>query len=290
MHQFLRAVFSLFVASFILSGCSTQGIAEFGLYTEAFNKQYEQSEMILDAVAAAERTIALRTKNKSAFPTFNPDDAAYYIEGVDPPLTSAIRGSVHTLKQYNDVLTALANGEAAAAFSAKVGTLASNVTAAVTATAGVVDPPGVVGAAALATSINGKLVPLQGILTEFATIASRDAFRRQLLATYPTMDALLDELRAGTPVMFNVFQRSLIKPGSVVSATGLSPEGEATLEKDRQLLSTWVLMIDQTKLAMKAAVEALLNKSSDADLAALNDAAVELRMLADKARVLRAKQ
>ena len=104
--------------SIALYGCGTnRGVAEFHLYVQAFNPQYDQADVILNTVGQAERTVVLRQIRKSGIPDFNPDQAAYFVENVDPPITGLMRASLKTLKSYNDAVEALANGAAAEALA-----------------------------------------------------------------------------------------------------------------------------------------------------------------------------
>lgn len=106
----------------------TQAIPEFQLYETALGAQFEQGNEVLDRVAAAERIVVRRSRlGGNGITDFNPDDAAYHLDTGDPPVAASIRGSLKSLKAYNDVLGALANGEAAAALGARAGTLVNNM-------------------------------------------------------------------------------------------------------------------------------------------------------------------
>jgi hypothetical protein len=278
-----------------LAGCSARGASEFQLYAQAFDSQAVQGEAVLDRLAKAERIIVGRRATRStAIPDFKPNDAAYYVQAGDPPLTASIRSSLKSLKSYNDALSALASGETATALSNRVGTIVTNLIAA----AGTFSATGAVGAAvagasgfaASASSAVSKALP---ILSQIATYASREAFRRELIAAYPHLRDLLLELRSGTPVMFEIFKRSyrtarenpLDHPG-----LGMSPADLTALNKDRELLAGWVLLLDKSLEAMDTAVAAAMARISPTDLAALTEASIELKILAEKMRELRAGQ
>jgi hypothetical protein len=50
----------ILVLGAVPSACGPAGVAEFQLYNQAFNSQFEQGDAILDSVARAERTVVLR--------------------------------------------------------------------------------------------------------------------------------------------------------------------------------------------------------------------------------------
>jgi len=263
----------------VLAAC-TGGIAEFQLYDEAFDAQFEHGSKVLDRVAQAERTVVLRReKRASASPTFSPNKAAYYLETGDPPLTGAIRASLNSVKSYNKALAGLANGEAASALAARVGTLTSNLVA----TAGALQ---IAGGGTGAFMVGGQAIiaRLLPIFEQVVTIANRRAFREQLLKAYPDMRALLVKMRSGTKPMFTIIKRSYVKRGSLGGVDGIPTADLPKLEKDRQLLAGWVVLIDQSLLAMDAAAQSALSDASGPDIAALAETSIELRILAEKIR------
>ena len=63
---------------------------------------------------------AERTVGSPAQPAvFDPDNAAYYLDTVDPPITASFRASLKSLKIYNEALVGLTNGEAASVLAAR---------------------------------------------------------------------------------------------------------------------------------------------------------------------------
>lgn len=287
--RFSSAVAAVALA-ILLGGCGNRGAAEFLSYTEAYNVQYEQGEAILNSVARAERIVVRRRLFRGNFVApFDPDQAAYYVDTVDPPITASIRASARSLKSYNQALGALANGEAAAALTNRIGTLTSNIAGAIVASqVALGGPPAVAGADILMSKSTKALNLALPIIQQIATYASRDAFRKQLVAAYPAMHDLLLTLRNGTPAMFAIIERSRVVRASGTE-TGLTSEGEIALNKDRELLAGWVLLMDKTLLTMDAAVEAAMRDAPEADLAALSDGAMELRVLAEKVKSLRSQ-
>jgi hypothetical protein len=282
------ALLTLCIAT-VLGGCA-RGVAQYQLYVQAFNAQYEQGDAILNAVARAERIVVLRSLRRgSTIRRFDPDKAAYFVESVDPPLTGAIRASLKSLKAYNEALGALANGEAAEALTNRIGTLASNLIGAGAAFGAIGVVPGVAGpeVGALAQQATQALNIATPIIKQVATFATREAFRRQLIATYPAMHDLLLALRNGTPAMFFVLERSRAERAE--TPTGLTAAGLASLEQDRVQLAGWVVLMDKALVAMQTAVEAALSDAPDAELADLTEVSVELRVLAEKIKSLRSK-
>jgi hypothetical protein len=281
--------FSLLFAS-LVTGCA-RGVAEFQLYTQAFNAQFEQGDSILNGIAKAERIVVLRRiKQTASIAAFNPDQAAYFVDTVDPPITGSIRASLKSLKSYNDLLGGLANGEAAEALSNRLGTLTSNIVGAVAASQAAIGGAGAIpGADKLVSDSARSLLSVSPLITQIATFASREAFRQQLVAAYPAMRELLVTLRAGTPAMFEILKRSRVTRGSLETPSGISPDGQSALEKDRVMLAAWVILLDKALVAMEAAVTAAMADISTADLASLSEASIELRVLAEQVKALRIK-
>jgi hypothetical protein len=285
----LANLLSVLLCAALVSGCA-RGVAEYQLYTQAFNLQYAQGDTILDSVARAERIVVLRRLKRSAtIQAFNPSNAAYFVETVDPPITGSIRASLRALKSYNDALGALANGEAAAALTNRLGNLTSNIFSAIAATQVAISGAGVAPGADLLISEAGNALRLASpIVQQLATFASREVFRQQLIAMYPAMRDLLVALRKGTPAMFFVLERSRAEPG-LPTPTGLTPASLAELERDRVQLAGWVILMDKTLVTMEAAVAAAASDDLESGLSGVADASIELRVLAEKVKSLRAK-
>lgn len=290
LHRPLRFYLTALAVFFgiSLTSCSA-GVAEFQLYIQAFDNQYEQGQAVLDRVARAERIVVRRRMaGTSASPDFNPDDAAYYIDTGDPPITASIRASLKSLKDYNDALGALASGEKAEELISRSETLtvalAGTVTALGIATGTAVLAPEAtqfIGSAAGAAS---KAVP---IVQQIGTYASRESFRKQLIAAYPAMRELMLALREGTPAMYEIMKRSYVQRGSLETATGISESHLASLEKDRELLAGWVILMDKSLTAMEAAVASVQPGASSSNLAALTAASLELQVIAAQVQDIR---
>lgn len=272
-----------------LTACS-HGAAEFQLYTQSFDLQYARGDAVLDALAVAERKVALRDIKAVSRPSsFNPNQAAYYVDTVDPPITASIRASLKSIKTYNDALNALANGEAAEALTNRIGTLTTNIVGAITTTQSTFGGPAATAAAAATVqSVNASLALALPIFQQAATYASAASFREQLVSAYPYMRKMLVTLRNGTPQIFGVMYRSHVQFGKLGVGRGGVSDADA-VEKDRVLIAGWVVLLDNTLTAMEAAATAALSGATPADLASLTEASVELRVLAEKVKSARTK-
>jgi hypothetical protein len=196
-----------------------------------------------------------------------------------------------SVKSYNEAMTALANGEAAEALTNRVGTITTNVVGAIAASkAAFSGPAGVAEAAALTTGVAGTLEVVLPIFQQVATYASREAFRQQLIQAYPLMRDVLMRLRNGTPQIFSVMYRSRVQFGKLgVGRGGVPASAAAALEKDRALVSGWVVLLDNTLIAMETAAVTVMSDAPAIDLASLAETSIELRVLAEKVKAARNK-
>jgi len=247
----------------LLNSCTASGYQEFQLYSTAYDEQYAYGDQVLTALGTIERKAFLRSRSADDL-SFHPEDAAYYISGVEPPITASIRGSLKALKDYNKALAALGNGESAEALTNRVSTLTSNVIGTIAASSGATGTGA--GIAAASTHYLGLALPF---FRAAAGAASREAFRTQLIAAYPPMFSLLKTLRDGTPEMFEMLDRNG-KP----------------IRENRELMSGWVLLLDQSIVALNAAKLAA-ESHTPVNLAGLSDAAIEMRVLAEKTKAAR---
>jgi hypothetical protein len=285
-RRMIRAVLLAVLA--LATGACSQAIPEYSLYVQAFNAQIEQGDAVLDIVAQAERSVVRRRLDREET-GFEPNKAAYYVATVDPPITAAIRASLRSLKAYNDALGGLASGEAAEALSTRVSVLATNLASGVAATSVAFGgPAAVAGSEALVSGVGKALNTALPIFKLGATVASREAFRQQLIAGHAPMRELILELRNGTPAMYRVMQRNLVQRGSLETPTGRSADADVTLEKHRQLLAAWVILLDRTVVALDEAVAVARTGSSTMSFAGLTEAAIELRVLAEQVKAARA--
>ncbi|MBB3411933.1 hypothetical protein FHT87_005900 [Rhizobium sp. BK316] len=247
-----------------------------------------QADTVLQAVGSAERSIwTHRQTRTNKFGYFEPNDAAYYIDTVEPPKTAAIRASLLVIKSYNEAMIGLASGENAKALSAKISTLTVNVASAALAVAAMTTPAATTAQVAasktgqFARAMTGYLDYLP-FVTEVANVASREAFRKQLIESYPTIRNMLLTLRNdGTRVMYEVLRTP--------DDNGVDSPAPKTDAGAQKLLAGWVLLLDKTNLALEAAVNAA-RSGSQINLDSLSQASVELTVLAEQVRAAKLKK
>lgn len=269
------------------AGCA-QGVPQYNTYVLAFNAQYEQGDSVLDIVGQAERAVGGRQLNPAVF---DPDNAAYYLDIADPPITASFRASLKSLKTYNEALVGLTNGEAANVLAARISLLATNAASGVAAgSVALGGPAAVVGADGVVAATTGALKIAEPIFKTAATAASREAFRQELIRAYPEMRMLLVELRKATAPMYQIMRRSLVVRGSDETDSGRSPDAERVLANKRQLLAGWVLLMDKSLLALDQAVAAAKGNDGAARISGLTDASIELKVFAEQMKAIRLKQ
>lgn len=281
----ILSAFKIAATVTLLSGCTAAGSQEFQLYNQAYDAQYTQGDVVLTALAKAERNVFSSVQtSQSLSERFQPNQAVYFVDSADPPMTASIRRSLRAVKAYNDAMSALANGESAAALTLRINSFASETVGAIAATTAVIGNPAVsVGAKALATGLKASLDAIP-IVKEFANVASREAFREKLIASYPQVDGILLKVRdEGTPVIFAYLQEELITVGDQSSRGGIPDKSIPVLEQDRKMLSGWVLLLDQTRSSLKAAKTAATARTT-VNLANLTNAAIELRVTAEQVK------
>ncbi|MBY5318651.1 hypothetical protein [Rhizobium leguminosarum] len=279
--QLVRAIVLGF--ALIFYSCSSTSVAEFQIYDQAFDGQYEYGTRVLDRLADAERTVVSRQLNlRSAVPQFRPDEASYYLTVGDPPLTGSIRASLQSLRAYNKTLTGLASGETAKALTADIANISANLTAAAGSLT-IASGGGSAFAVAAQTTI-GRLLP---IFTQFKAAADRAEFRRRLLIAYPDMRRLLSEMRNGTDEMFEMMRRSYVSRGTLGATAGIPDTDMVKLKQDRELVAGWVILIDKTLVSMDAAANSVLTSSSPTEISVLVETSTELRVLAETIKATR---
>lgn len=286
--RYLLSFSKLVLISGLLNSCTAAGYQEFQLYSQAYEAQYVQADTVLQAVGSAERALwteQQRRGNKPGY--FRPDDAAYYIDAVEPPKTAAIRASLLVVKSYNQAMIGLASGENAKALSAKISTLTMNVASATLAVAALATPAATPAklassnTARFAAAMTGYLDYLP-FVTEVANIASREAFRKQLINSHPTINNMLLTLRNdGTRVMYEVLRTP--------DDNGLDTPFPKTDAGAQKLLAGWVLLLDKTIVALDAAVKAA-QTGSQINLDSLSQASVDLTVLAEQVRAAKQKK
>jgi len=284
------AVRSLFLACaltgiLLVSTSCSQGVVEYAAYTQAFDAQYAQGNSVLDIVAEAERTPNAK-KLERRRNSFNPENAAYFLDTVDPPFTAAVRQTLKAVKVYNDALSGLATGEAVNVLAARIDAVATNG-AVVVGTAAVMagGPAAAAGSEAALGATTAAFKALLPALKTIATAASREAFRQQLIEAYPTVRAAIVEMRKDTPIMYRYVYVYLQGDGGAEAVLD-----EKTLDKDRKLLAGWVILMDKTLVALDAAVSATKAGGSGPYTGTLVDSSIELKVFAEQLKAIQLKK
>lgn len=283
-------------ACLLFSGCANRGFVEFQAYSKAFDLQYEQADRVLLSLALAEKRAYAKQrkyfeKTSRSFKQFDPAEAAYYVDTVEPPVTASLRKTLVTVSTYNAVLLSLANGETADAFSARVGTLITDVVATgAAASVAVNGPDAVKGSEVLVKNVGGKLEQLLPILRTISRLQGQEAFRTLMARTHPTMKQVLAELIAGSRDMYNLMYASRVTVGSPTSYSGVDTADLSALEKERAELAGWVLMLRASIDALDAAAAAAADTGNSTDVAGLAGTASDMRALAEQVRAARLGQ
>ncbi len=268
MYRF--SIHYLILALFLsLTACSN-AVQEFQLYSTAFDLQNETAQKVLDKVANAERAHwTVLNNGNDPLRKFKPNDAAYYVVVGDPPLTASMRKTLAAAKAYNQALTGLANGESVDALMSKTTQIVSDLSA---AQSDLQSAAGFADIVTIPSVVPGYLGTAKQIFSAALKGAARESFRANLLKAFPTIKKILVTYRDGTPELYYFVISS---PKAVSNQQML---------KDRELFASWVLLLDQTIEAMEVAVKAAMNQASRADIDALANHAIELRILAEKVK------
>lgn len=290
----MRALHACFIAGTLLlsAGCATQrGVAEFAAYNNALQLTQAASEAILDRVAIAESALYERCVNfrdidnfeqcKQFDPRvsgFNPADAAYISDAVDPPATAAFRRAMRAVVAYSTALNGLASGETAEIMAARVGDLAA-LGASAAASVGA----GGGAAAALADSVGAvdvAVAAFKPLLTGAFGFATQAAFRDELTAQAPAMRGALVQMKQGSEHLYNAILNSILvsaPPGR------LSQDATNRIVATRLLMANWVVMLDATIVAFDVATAAASDESG-AGVSGLSHSARALSEAASGAR------
>ncbi|MEO1613458.1 MAG: hypothetical protein AAFU55_14065, partial [Pseudomonadota bacterium] len=249
MNWFRAVVLSLIVL--IPAACAPPpGAQQFVSFQDQFVRTKAATESWLDVLAVAERENYERTRAK--FAGLTAEDVPYLATTVDPPVTAAYRRGFDTVMRYNELLLSYASGDRAAATVESAAALGQSAF-------------GFAALAGLSTSgAAAALVPLKAPIQELAmtALAYRDgvSFREELIADAGSVEALLTAMRDGAPTLF-LFFTATARVDDQRARIGLAPAANTAAvltDKQRQaasLLAEWVVMMDATLAAHRAAVE-----------------------------------
>ncbi|MEL7464602.1 MAG: hypothetical protein AAFN79_11080 [Pseudomonadota bacterium] len=243
----------LTLAVLALAACALPppGAQQFVSFNDEFTRTKAATESWLDVLAVAERENYERTRAK--FSALTAEDVPYLATTVDPPVTAAYRRGFATVMRYNELLLSYASGDRAAATVESAAALGQSAF-------------GFAAIAGLSTSgAAAALIPLRDPIQNLAmtALAYRDgvSFREELIADAPAVENLLIAMRDGAPTLF-LFFTATARVDDQRSRIGLAPaagSGATLSEKERQaasLLAEWVVMMDATLTAHRAAVAA----------------------------------
>ena len=273
-------------------GACTAGIPEFRHFDAAYQTQAAAGDDVLDRLGRSERKLWQRVfdtrkvdkaTQAKVIPAFDPNEAKYVVPIGDPPLTGGIRDSLHSVTRFNGVMIGLATGEAATALAGRASAAATAATGAVGAFGSAAGLP---VAAAFTSAAGVAIAALKPLLEQMAKIEDRARFQELVIEAHPHIKALLLALRGGSTTMFNIHREAYKTRGALGAVEGVVAADMPKLEEERRRLAAWVLLIDQTVLAIDIAVEAI-RTGDDVSIASLVDASNELSTLAATLKAIR---
>lgn len=280
----------------ILSACVRPGAHEFIVYQSAFNEAYQVGQLVLDKLAVAERKAFDNSRKKIAPGNvyFDPGEARYLADNVDPPATASLRKSLDIVQVYTQTVSALATGESATAIAGRlteIGTKAASVAVQITT-------PVSSGQQAVVDTLAQKTLPLRA-LEPVTTLGfgalTRAEFRRTVVAQAPTVDAIFGQIIALTgngaapgsavPIATDprraCFENSqtsifcLLIDDLIFASDGVG--GRSAFTKDQitrieglqVLLANWVVLLENTRVALGQSVRAIETRQSRANSASI---------------------
>lgn len=277
----------------LVCGCGTsRGVEEFGVYTEAFQQSRNASEVILDRVAVAERKLWRQCTNFQTIEksddcilfdseeySFSVSHARYVTDAGNPPITNALRRALVAVGVYTNALNGLAAGQTAEAMAGQVGQLVGIAAAASSAIVpiGGAGPLGPVSA--LASNVNDDIASFNMPITQALGFITRAKFRAELLEGQELINRSLDSVLNATPLLFEMLRAEAIIGAR--SDAEIETAAKAARENLR-LIANWVLMLETSREALRAAIDASKGEGAGASgliasAAALTEAAQETR-------------
>ncbi|MDA5634275.1 MULTISPECIES: hypothetical protein [Rhizobium/Agrobacterium group] len=272
------------VVLFFLPGCTATGLREFELYRQAYEAQFAEADALLVDIAKAERALWKAVDSSKKNKWFVADDAAFYVEGTEPPLTHSLRGSLLAVREYNAALVALGGGENADRLTGRLRSLGLDINSAY-ASVKVAVRAGNQAAQVAKVLAPGLEIAAVGI-NQSLKIAARHQFSERVVSTSKDVEVLLVGLRNAAPsiyIMLDAGDEYLFDSRPAV-------ERSAAKDRRRAQVGGWVLLIDQSIATLKKAVQAAAApRALDTSIDDLSAAALELRILAEKVRAERTR-
>mgnify|MGYP001814158609 CR=1 FL=1 len=273
--------------------CSNTGVPEFQAYQAAYIRADSTGQAVLDRLAVAERQVFELSQAPLAVNTvgFSPTHARYFVQTVDPPATHLLRRSLGIVANYNAALGGLASGETAEAMAARLVQIGNTAISLGAQFAGPVTG-GASGLAVDATPLSAPLNALKPLAKEALELKTLAEFRERLLQDAGTMDDVLaglieitgnvpkrpesggapsdprqSDAGIGEPLpckgiettasIFCVMIEPVIDRADDITFEKLTEEEVARIENIRVLLASWVVLLEESRLALAAAVEAV---------------------------------
>lgn len=294
------------IAMLWLSACATSPpVAQVQQVAKAFDDLGAASAPLLDDLAIAERTQGRRaalararhhsaasdgastsandrcsevTQASGAGATlvqngFCAEDSYYFSDLADPPATAAFRRALAAVGNYTNALVILAEDRNVPAANAQLQSLAGNVGTALA----------IAGATSLGPALTGLASALQPVLKLAATQANREELARNVTQVAPQVAAVLDQLRASAPELFNTLTEEAMARFRTQGLT--SPEiaqmEAARIEAYRAAVSSYVVLLDQYRALFQRLVDSYSAERGSITLSGLVDQSAELSAQAD---------
>lgn len=246
--------FLLIPAVALLAACADPPPPEFAVYTASFDKSREAARAIVGVFEPVER--AIRAPSPEAF---DPDTAAYLVEGAPVGASAQIIRGFDAVADYNEILSTYAAGASIDAIRPQLTELAANARLLALTVAGPAAGPAAGSAAGgVADAALQGVVAVGGALL---AVSDRREFADVVTRRSGLIDRFLEEVRAATPVMYEIARARVNERKFALLTAGRDAEIAAldeTLEQFRRALAVWVLTIDQTRGAVAALEDAVI--------------------------------
>lgn len=208
----------------LLAACATPGGEAFVTYQASF----EQAREAAGQVAEVYNEYDKQNRRRRTDPVrFDPDLADVYVPGALSPLSAKIAEGFAAATVYNEVLARYLNNNTLSLHDEDLAIL----------TGAVASTTGIIGDAAVGNQIRGVVNASRHLANLSLAADDREEFLRSLAENSAAVDAFLVVVRADTTAMFS----------DARTATALGGGSPEKLDSFRQMLASWVLLIDQTR-------------------------------------------
>lgn len=298
-----QAISGAALALLMIGGCASTSapVDQIRYFSQAFNAVNTVGQPLLDDLALAERAqgkaVAVRraqglsAQGASACPPakvpwqlaldgrsgiingFCLPDASYFAELGDPPATAQLRGGLHVVERYAEVLSILAEGRNLEQALGQVEALGQDVGGLLA----------LAGGAPLA--IAPALSALRPLLEHVARQANAEEARRLILEGTPRVTALIAALRESAPAVFGTLVEAPAArlPQPAAAQGSLSADIVAQVEARRLAVSQYVVLLERLQVAWDSTVVAA-RSPDQGRLATLVARTAELRTDAEAVR------